>query len=578
MINQVELTQRAVNRGLWWRVWGWSGLLLVVQGLLRGFYYETNDDILMDLLMRGVSAAEPVRNLHMFLHGWSQLMAGLYTVAPGVPWYALLLYTMLYLALAASFWTIEMVVANRIHGWMLLVVETGFYCLTYFLHALLINFTRPSLLLGAAAGLILLVPRPSMQPPSRIAWLLAALALLAAWGFRPSGAALGLVLTLPLVIWQGWRRGTRIVAMLGGLLLLLTVGHTVTASTTTKAYESSNKQRVNIFDYSVAQLEVSNPVDSLAYLTMMPYQGLNDSVLLNPGFFARVMHMRTGQRFNLRVYQEPLRLAVGSTVLRLPGCLLLVAFGAGLVMAALRRGQLQLRSWPVLVYIAYQGLFWGVFLVLVPHFPLRVLQPIMTIYLLVNVIMVDRYLLPTSQLTDLPIWMRRSFSLAGVSVVALWLVVNGRLLSQLIHENAAQTAYLAHLETLNGPGVVIEQNMPSLYGHLSPLDEHHFTGYRKIFMLAGWTAFDPSQILLRQSLTGTRDLPASLLRLNKQAGTNWVMQPSFARIMGRYLNERLALPPGQRVHFELIPDSYPTTTLIRPPYRFRLCTETDTPR
>ncbi len=113
--------------GRWARIAGLSALLLVGQGVLGGFFYETNDDLLMELLVRGITGATHVNNLHLYLHGWSQLLAQLYKWAPLVPWYGLALYFTLYLALVVSYQALpendpmkrkpDITLAREVLGW-----------------------------------------------------------------------------------------------------------------------------------------------------------------------------------------------------------------------------------------------------------------------------------------------------------------------------------------------------------------------------------------------------------------------------------------------------------------------------
>ncbi|QNP51983.1 hypothetical protein H9L05_19075 [Hymenobacter qilianensis] len=45
-------------------------LALSIGGL--GAYYETNDDLIITQLLRGVTAAAPVTDLHLYFHGFAR--------------------------------------------------------------------------------------------------------------------------------------------------------------------------------------------------------------------------------------------------------------------------------------------------------------------------------------------------------------------------------------------------------------------------------------------------------------------------------------------------------------------------
>ena len=566
-----QMAQMPAPAGRWLRVFGLSMVLLCMQGVAGGFFYESNDDLVMDMLLRGITAAGHVTDLHLYLHGWSQALAALYGWAPAVPWYGLMLYVTLYFSLATYFWALEEVSRGRLSAWQLVGMQIVFYALTFFLHAAQINFTRPALLLGAAAGLLLLVPRADGRRASWGAWVLAGLALAAGWGLRPAGGGLGLGLTLPLALWLGWGQGLRVVGFAGGLLLLLTLAARLNDTAETAAYRRNDLERSQLLDYASSRLEIDTPADSLAYQMLVPHYGINDSMLLNPAFFQRAMRLTTGQHFVVGVYGGALAAAGSNLVLRMPGCLLVVFGGLLVVAHAVRRRRLRLRSWPVAAFGLYQVGFWLVFLGLVSHLPLRVLQPIITIYTLVNLGLVFGYLLPEAEvLALLPRGPRRALLVAGLLVGIAWLGVNARLLQILRRDKADHLAYLARLEQEAGPGVLIEQSLYAAFPHLSPLGQHHLGGYRKVLMLTGWAAFDPSQPRLRQALVGTRDLPTALLRLGRRPDTRWLLQPSFAELLGRYLSTRLALPPGRHLYFEPVPGSQLPTPASGPPRLFQL--------
>ncbi|MBC7448233.1 MAG: hypothetical protein H7330_09265, partial [Hymenobacteraceae bacterium] len=74
-------------------------VLIIVTAVVTGCYFENADDLILALLTRGNLTAQPVGALHVGMYGLSYLLAGLYGILPKVPWYAVLLYSALYLAL-----------------------------------------------------------------------------------------------------------------------------------------------------------------------------------------------------------------------------------------------------------------------------------------------------------------------------------------------------------------------------------------------------------------------------------------------------------------------------------------------
>ena len=67
-------------------VWVLPAVLLALTGALFGYYYESNDDVAITQVVRGETAIGPVPNLHLYFHGLSYLLAGLYRMSPAPPW------------------------------------------------------------------------------------------------------------------------------------------------------------------------------------------------------------------------------------------------------------------------------------------------------------------------------------------------------------------------------------------------------------------------------------------------------------------------------------------------------------
>jgi hypothetical protein len=82
--------------------------------VVLGIYYETNDDLAIIQLLRGNTAAAPVTNLHLYFHGLAWVLAGLFRLLPAVPWYGVLLYTLLYAATALTFAVLDKLVRHRV--------------------------------------------------------------------------------------------------------------------------------------------------------------------------------------------------------------------------------------------------------------------------------------------------------------------------------------------------------------------------------------------------------------------------------------------------------------------------------
>ena len=218
-----SLTERRLRTDLavattWQLTWGLAAGLVLLTYVIVGFYYDTNDDMVIKLLISGKTAASPVGNLYVYLLGWAYLLSALYRWLPLVSWYDILMVGALYVGLVVSFRLLcaaSTAVLNRRQQLVLCIL---FFVLVYLPHFIVVNFTRPAVLLGALAGLVLVVE--SEKLPQRAGrWLTAGLLLAAGWGLRPIGASLGVALVVPMLVLLPWRRGpdsNGVSARLGG--------------------------------------------------------------------------------------------------------------------------------------------------------------------------------------------------------------------------------------------------------------------------------------------------------------------------------------------------------------------------
>jgi hypothetical protein len=183
------------------------GLPLLLFGLtygLTGFYYETNDDQIITLLLRGLSIQPALDNLSIYFFGFSQLLAWLYAVLPQGPWYGILLYGWLLVATMLAFWLLLRAFPH-LPPWQRWGLLTGFYLFCWLEHVMWFNYLRVPLLLAGTSFLFLL-RRQSEGGASRWwAWLLSGLLFLAALCIRPSAAFLGLLVVGPAALFFGGR-------------------------------------------------------------------------------------------------------------------------------------------------------------------------------------------------------------------------------------------------------------------------------------------------------------------------------------------------------------------------------------
>ncbi|MGV3642006.1 MAG: hypothetical protein ACO1NZ_15895, partial [Adhaeribacter sp.] len=181
---------------------GWLaflGLPLLLFGLtcgLIGCYYETNDDQIITLMLRGLSIQPALTDLSIYFYGFSQLLAWAYALLPGLPWYGLLLYGGLLAATGLAF-RLLLDAFPQLQPWQRWGLLTAFYVCCWLEHVMWFNYLRVPLLLAGTSFLYFV---GSQRRGGGFRWgpaLLSGALFLAALCIRPSAALLGLLVVAP---------------------------------------------------------------------------------------------------------------------------------------------------------------------------------------------------------------------------------------------------------------------------------------------------------------------------------------------------------------------------------------------
>ena len=492
-------------------------LLAAVAGL--GAYYETNDDLIITQLLRGETAAAPVRDLHLYFHGLAAGLAALYARFPAVPWYGLLLYSLLYLAWVLLFAVLNRLLRPHLTSTQLTITLVLVFGLVLLENSLWFNYMRVPLLLAGAGGLF------AAQRTKQRWWVMLGLAAFGlAWLIRPSAAVLGLVVVVPGGIWLGGRRGAMVLlaalltAGLGGGLLGLTRPPAATR------YRVLDVLKSNLNDYQLYHPQPRTPTDSLG-VAAVGHWILSDSVLVNEAFFKRTMSSDLG--YFLRKTAPAKLTTLGRLVVRdyFPLLLLNALLFASLLRAKAKTGGHFF--WLAQLGFCLLILGLGVGLKLPPRLGL----PLFTLFSLGNVV---RWL-------QLPPHLRVPFP--RLALAALLLCVGVYSLktwhrSQLLAaEQQHHEAYLAKLaSTTAGGQILVTANLEPAYKSLSPFKLYSL-GARQL-PLTGWATLDPSLPRWRQQLTGSRDFNLTLRRLAERVDVQWALAPEVVPFLQRYAASR----------------------------------------
>lgn len=257
-------------------------LLLLSAALGLGCYFETNDDLTIVSLLRGVSAAVPVTDLHLYFHGYAAAWAALYGWAPAVPWYAISLYALLYAATVLVFAVLEKALRGRWSGGALTLLLVLFFGVAWLEHGFWFNYVRVPLLLAGAGVLF-----AAQGAPGRRALAVGLVAFGLAWLIRPSAAVLGAAVAAPGAWWLAGRRAGWV---LGGAVAWSVVGAVWLHLSWSP--EAATFRRLDLLKSNLLDFQLTSPAPNLSAadglsVAAAQHWMLADSARINEAFFAR---------------------------------------------------------------------------------------------------------------------------------------------------------------------------------------------------------------------------------------------------------------------------------------------------
>jgi hypothetical protein len=200
-------------------VWIAAGLV-VVAILLTAWRFrlglEANDDVAMMRLASGVVSGEPSPHLVYVHHLLGVLAATGFSVLPTVNVYGWLLLGGMALAFGVFAWLF----VHHLGPWRGAVAFVAVYVLVWLDVVYRAQFTHAAVWLGAAGAVLAAHTMLGARPPSRRALVVAAAFVFVAGLVRWKAAALGVAITMPLLLVAVWRsrRWRPAAALLAGLV------------------------------------------------------------------------------------------------------------------------------------------------------------------------------------------------------------------------------------------------------------------------------------------------------------------------------------------------------------------------
>ena len=545
-------------------------VLASVAGL--GSYYETNDDGLFTLLLRGQAASAPVADLHLYFHGFAWLWASLYTRWPGLPWFGLTLYALLLLAFTLLFVVLDRAARPRLRPGGRVVLLAGFYFIALLETVYWFNYSRVPLLL-AGAGLLYALQRANGPALVRRWALLVGLGVVVVAGLlRPSMALLGLLAVVPAAAWlpadspgedsdgrqfvgpRWWPfapAAMRVLCWFAALVL----GGTLALSLSPAPAETRYLRRldtllVELNDYHLRRPMPATTADTLALRGIQRWWLVADSTIFNPALFARATRL-DGPHFVTQVLPGKV-VASGWLLVRDYFPVLLALLFVGIEGEKARRRSTPMR-WPwYWSYIGFAALLFGLAMLL--KLPPRLAGPLLALFLASQIAGVLRYAVRISQRVQ------RLGLLFGVFVGLIYAAKTAHRVQLLRREQQLRGEFLARLQTQAGLRLVAVAGLETSLKSLSPF---HNYGPARVMLLNGWPTLDPSQPHFRQLLSGHRDLSAAVHYLAADSTVLWLMPPAFVPFYNNYLAHTARLPaPG--LHFQRRTASWPVADTALP--------------
>ncbi|MCR5886407.1 hypothetical protein LRS06_01185 [Hymenobacter sp. J193] len=493
--------------------------LLLASGWGLGSYFETSDDLAIIQLVRGITAVAPVSNLHLYFHGLAAVLALLCQQWPAVPWYATLLFGLLYAATALAFSVIDKLLRGRVPTWQITLLLVLIYGTLWLEHAMWFHFGRVAVLL-AGSGLLFAAQRP-MQ---RWAQGLGLAAFGVAWLIWPGAADVALLAVLPGLWWLSGRRAAPLVGAAIAWVVVAGLALHLLRPASSQAYSQLHQQATALNDYGLYRLAPATTTDTLG-LRLAVSGMLGDSTLVNEALFRRTARFEPSY-FRQHIAPAKLQATVFGLIREYFPALLVLATLAAWVLA-----HTDMRGRPGfwLALLAWAGLLLGLgtLLRLPPHLAL----PLLDLLVLSAMVFVLRDEMESERRA-----VRALLLVLGIAALP-FTVKTLRRQQQLRTEQHRGLQQLRQMRRHTYPAaVVVTDVLDEAYKSQSPWGRPRLGAGVGFLSVTGWYTADPSQAQLRKHLTGTPDMAAALRQLaRRRAAVKWYLTPATARLLNQQL-------------------------------------------
>ncbi len=485
--------------------------------------------------MRGLYAAKPLGELHLIHYGIGYIISGLYSFLPSIPWYGVVLYLALYLAMLLSFGLLHRLCRKRLTNEQVFALLIFFYLLAWFEHALWFNYTRVPVLLAAAAFLNYSFADKTPGPTHNRLLGLNLLAFLLALCIRPNAAVLGLLIALP-----GAIRVTALAHLdirnlvtsavpffIGTILFSLVI--TLTRSEEGIAYQTVDRLNMMYNDFGMISLRPRTNSDTARAYAVRAWM-IGDREQINERFFHRVGVENWNQYLTTKM---PLKLKAASIALS-KNYYLIFILNFVLIYVCLRKQRSAPRRrlvwltqiWVLLLVVGMGGLL---------KLPPRLLMPTLTVWTLLNILMYFRRRGTGFPKLPLAVW------LAMVAIAGFHIYSVGWRIDLLARRRRLNEALFSNLNQQFQRHTLLMAGAETYLAGLSPWTNYSF-GKNRVLPLTGWNTLDPSYRRYYTALSGEPSWPRAVRKLAYQPNTVFIVPLGFADRLNQYLRAVQAEP------------------------------------
>lgn len=505
-------------------------LLLTLTCVVTGSYFETNDDAVMTLLLRGVIADKPVGDLHLYLHGISHIISGLYGLMPDVPWYGIVLYSALYLSMVLAFGLLHRLTRRIISNQQIALLLLFFYIATWLEHALWFNYTRVPVLL--AAGAFLNYAFDSKEPGSRHTriLILCGMAFLLALCLRASAGLVGLILVLPGALRVPGRAGIDFRNLVTSLVPFALVGvgfyslTILSRSDEEIAFQRLDQRNSYYQDFGLYYFKPATRADAprtYAVKEAVRDWMLGDRQAVNEPFFLRAGGYNWGKFFidkvPAKVKEVVPRVAKDYFLILLVNGLL-VAYCFSKLKSPARRGLL------ILIQVWVLGLMLVMAMLL--KLPPRLAGTALTVLSLLNFTFYLRH--RRFKAPKIPGWVR----VLLLVVLAAHVYRTGWRVLQLSDKERNNENFLNSLKLRFRGQTLVASGLETYMSNLSPWQTYSF-GSNKLVALTGWQTLMPEHREQLTALTGQPVYHKAILALANKPRVVWIAPIGFEDKLNR---------------------------------------------